>query len=116
MALPKKYRLKKKKDFEKIFKEGRFFGSSFLVLKASKNTLSFSRFGIVISRKTIKKAVLRNKIKRQISEAIRLKLREIKPGFDVVILPKTSITQKSFQEINQEIEGLLKKAGLFRSL
>ena len=40
--LPKENRLKKKKDFEKVFKEGQGFKEDFLFLKVVKNNLNLT--------------------------------------------------------------------------
>ncbi|GAI32984.1 unnamed protein product, partial [marine sediment metagenome] len=61
--LNKRNRLKKKKDFDKVFKQGQGFKQDFLYLKIRKNNLKSSRFGFVVSKKFSKKAVIRNKIK-----------------------------------------------------
>lgn len=110
--LPKQYRLKKKKDFELVFKKGKTFNDKFLFLKLRKNNLEFNRFGFTIGLKISKKAVVRNKIKRLLREAIREKLNDIKSGFDVVIRVRTEIINKDYEEVKKELESLLEKAGL----
>lgn len=113
MVLPKKYRLTKKKDFEKVFKCGYFFSEKFLSVKVAKNGLSLSRFGFIVSLKVSKKAVTRNKIKRQLREVIKLHLKDAKMGFDIVVMAKPEITGKKYQEIEQALLGTLGKTGLF---
>jgi len=112
--LPKQYRLKKKKDFKLVFEKGKTFNNKFLFLKGAKNALKNSRFAFIVSLKISKKAVVRNRIKRLLREAIREKLDDIKSGFDVVIIAKPEIVNKNYREINKEIEGLLKKAELIQ--
>ncbi len=74
--LGKENRLRRKKDFEEIFKKGRSFKESFLVLKILKNNLKVSRFGFVVSQKVSKKAVVRNKIKRRLREIVGLNIKK----------------------------------------
>ena len=50
-----------------------------------------SRFGFIISTRISKKAVVRNKIKRTISDYIRININMIKNGLDVVFLIKPAI-------------------------
>ena len=64
MALPKKNRLKKKKDFEEVFKKGKAVRGNFLFVRYLKNSLQFPRFAFVVSSKVSKKAVARNRIRR----------------------------------------------------
>ena len=61
--LSQQNQLKKKKDFEKVFKKGKGFKEDFLVLIFKKNNLNQSRFGFIVSKNFSKKANLRNKIK-----------------------------------------------------
>ena len=112
--LSKKYRLQKDKDFDLVFKKGKNLGSEFLFLKLRKNGLEISRFGFILSKKISKNATVRNKIKRRLREIIRKKLNDIKPGLDVVIGTKTVIVNKDYQEIKEALEGLLRKAGLYK--
>jgi ribonuclease P protein component len=113
--LPSNNRLKKDKDFELVFKRGEAFNGKFLFLKIRKrNNLEVSRFGLVVGTKISKKATIRNKIKRRLRNVIRKRLGDIKPGFDVIIGAKTGMVDKSYQEIKEELEGLLEKTGVLK--
>ena len=112
LMLPRDNKLKKKKDFENVFKRGKGFKQGFLYLKIVKNKLKTSRFAVVVGKNFSKKAVERNKIKRQIREIIQANLPEIKPAIDgvIVVLPKT---KTNFPELKKTIDKLFKKAKLF---
>lgn len=112
--LPRINRLQKKRDFERVFKEGKGFREDFLFLKLVKNNLKFSRFGFVVSGKVSKKAVLRNKIKRKLREAVRIKLVKIKKGFDGLLVVLTEKEIKKFPEIERIIDRLFKKAKIMK--
>lgn len=113
--LAKQHRLKKDKDFELVFKRGKAFNGKFLFLKIIKrNNLEVSRFGLVVGTKISKKATIRNKIKRRLRDIVRKRLGDIKSGFDVIIGAKTRVVDKSYQEIKEELEGLLEKAGVLK--
>ncbi len=112
--LSKANRLTKEADFKLLAKKGRPFYSSLFTIKLLKSKDTDSRFGVVISSKVSKKAVVRNKIKRRITEVIRLSMPKIKSGFDVMILVKSIVAEKSYQEIKEDIEKLFKKAQLLK--
>ena len=114
MALSKKYRLKKRKDFEEVFKKGIYCSGSCISIKLKRNNLNISRFGIVVGSRISKKAVIRNKIKRRISEAIRLNLPQLKKGFDVIVLTKPEVVDKKYQEIENILVSLFKKAKIYK--
>ncbi|MEK7503439.1 MAG: ribonuclease P protein component [Patescibacteria group bacterium] len=84
--LPGTNRLKKKKDFERVFKQGRGLKESFLSLKLVKNGLGETRFGFVVGQKVSRKAVVRNKVKRRLRDIVRSQLGGIKKGLDVAIV------------------------------
>lgn len=118
--LPKLHRLTKARDFNNIHQKGKFVGLSFgrqgekfLAIKFLKNNLSVSRFGILVGEKVSKKATERNKVKRRIREVLRLKLKQIKPGFDVIVFTKKEIVAKTYQEIDEAVDRIFRKAGLF---
>lgn len=110
--LPRAHRLTKETDFKLLAQEGQSFYSPLFTIKILKAKDADSRFGVVISAKVSKKAVVRNKIKRRITEIIRLALPKIKSGFDVMILVKTVVAEKNYQEIKEDIEKLFKKANI----
>lgn len=110
--LPKENRLKKKKDFEQVFKEGKGFEEDFLFLKIRKSKSKETRFGFVVSQKVSKKAVVRNKIKRRLREIIREEIPLIQKGTNGVFVIKKNIVKKDFQEVRDVIIRLLKKSGI----
>ncbi len=110
--LPKNNRLKNKKDFDRVFKEGSGFKNNFLALKAVKNNINASRFGFVVSQKVSKKAVVRNKIKRRLREIVKKKLDTVKKGIDVVLIVFPSLNDKDFSETQKIANDILKKSGI----
>lgn len=108
--LPKLNRLKKRKDFEGVFKQKKGYKENFLYLKAVKNNLKSSRFGFIVGKNFSNKAVIRNKTKRQLREAIRTNLPNIKSGFDIIIIVLPGFSENNFQEIEKIVKNLLHKA------
>lgn len=110
--LPKKNRLKKKKDFEKVLKKGKGFKEDFLILKVKKNRLKELRFGFIVSQKVSKKAVVRNKIKRRFREVVKERIKRINKKVDIILIALPGAKAKDFQETKITIEKLFKKAGI----
>lgn len=100
--LSKQYRLTKNKDFQRVFKEGKYISlpEKFLYVKILKNSFPFSRFGFVVSNKVSNKANKRNKIKRLLREAVKSKLSTVKSGFDIIIVAKKGIEGKSLKYLS----------------
>src|SRR3989338_575122 len=108
--LPSKNRLSKTSDFKELALKGRPFYSSFLTLKILKESGLTSRFGVVVSARVSKKATVRNKIKRRITEIVRLNLNNLSAGFKIMIFLKPAAASKNYREIKEEIGKLLKQA------
>lgn len=111
--LPKTNRLKKKKDFEKVFKKSQGFKENFLVLKIAKNNLKLSRFGFIVSTKFSKKATIRNKIKRRLSEIVKTKLSKIKKSRDGIIIVVPGLKIDNYWELEEIVNKLFEKAKLY---
>lgn len=113
MALASKYNLKGKKNFNEILTKGKMSQSdSFGIASLPNNNPEHSCFGFVISTKISKHAVLRNRIKRALSESVRFVMAEIKPGYNIVFLAKSLSLKKSTPELMAEVRPALEKAKL----
>lgn len=122
--LLKENRLKTFSDFSILFKDGRFCFGNIIDLKnwkidkkkyEKKNLKDTDlKIAFVVSKKNIKSAVKRNKIKRQMREAVRLLIKEkkIRPGYFLFFIAKKEILNKTFIEIEKEIIFLLEKINI----
>ena len=113
--LAKENRLKKKNDFARVMASGGMAGGPWLVLRFVKNQLEVSRAGFVCSKKTAKRAVDRNRIKRQLRESMRRVWLEMATGYDLVLIVRTPLMGQPFDEIQAVLEKLLKKARLLKN-
>jgi len=107
--LPEINRLKSKDDFKKIFKYGRISENELMKIKFLKNLSEYSRFGFIVDNKFAKKATVRNLIKRRLRAAVYFLLKNIKPGVDIVIWPKTAFKKVGYQVILSKLKNLLIK-------
>ncbi|NJN48764.1 MAG: ribonuclease P protein component [Alkalinema sp. RL_2_19] len=120
MALPQQNRLKRREDFDWVYRSGIRRRATHLhvvavhVSRAGDGNQYESRFGISISKKVSKLAVVRNRLKRQIKAALRLLLPQIKPGWSVVIIVRSSILGCDYWQILRELEQLLLKSEVIR--
>ncbi|MDB9465408.1 ribonuclease P protein component [Dolichospermum circinale CS-1225] len=113
MALPKAYRLKSRQDFQAVFREGIRRHSSHFTLRALKPSWDTAppatKIGIAISTKVSKRAVVRNKIKRQITAALYQLLPKLVPGWRLVLIvkPITAESEPQTHKFLRELEELL---------
>jgi len=105
-------RIKKKKDFEAIFKNSKSLRTNFFILKIRENGLGINRFGFVVSQKVSKRAVVRNRVRRRLSDIMRSESENIKIGTDLVVIAFPGIDKKEFSEVKNFVESALTKTGL----
>ncbi|NJL20679.1 MAG: ribonuclease P protein component [Leptolyngbyaceae cyanobacterium SM1_3_5] len=112
--LPKIHRLRQRRDFTWVYQKGIRRSSLHLTLRGLKlrgdRSVSPTRFGISISQKVSKRAVDRNRIKRQIRAALRLLLPKIKSGWYLVIVVQPQAIECDYRQFLQELEQLLEDA------
>jgi len=136
VALPKANRLKSRKDFQAVFREGIRRHGSYLTLRALKPLslinpsldaaaetkqatdsihLASTKIGISISTKVSKRAVVRNRIKRQITAALYDLLPKLSPGWRLVVVVKPTAAESKCvsPQFLQELEQLLAQAEVF---
>jgi len=112
--LKKSNRITKDKEFDRAFKIGQSFYTKLFGIKAASNGLEINRLGVLISTKVSKKAVIRNKVKRQVREIIQKELPNLKNGKDLVIIVFSQILGKKFEEIKEAFILALKKLKLYK--
>ena len=76
-----------------------------------------SRFSVVVSKKVIKSAVARNRIRRRVYEYVRVNLPRIEETHDVVIICTSGeLRSVAYEIIQQQLDDLFTKAELYRKL
>ncbi len=84
LTLSKNQRLVKNSEFRAVLAQRKRCNDHLLVVHMAANGMPFSRIGVSIGRAQ-GNAVLRNRIKRLVREAFRLKQRELPCGFDILV-------------------------------
>jgi len=107
--LAKKYRLTKQKDFQVVFRGGKKIFSRFFGVRYQKNDLDNPRFAVVASVKVSKKAVVRNRLKRQTREIIKEQLKDITASSDIIVNILSRSIDVDYIELEKDLAGVLKK-------
>ncbi|MDJ0622777.1 MAG: ribonuclease P protein component [Desulfocapsaceae bacterium] len=101
-GLPKTCLLRKNKEFEQVYKQGkRIHGDGFTLLYDN-NQRGYSRLGISIHRQ-VKGAVRRNRIKRIIRESFRLDRDKYPLSADIVVAVKPAFSIDSPRDITRAV-------------
>ena len=103
--------LKKNKDFQYVYRNGKSYANKILVMYIKKNDLGKNRLGISVSKK-VGNSVVRHHLTRLIRESYRLNKNNLKKGNDIVFLwnKNANFHKINFNIINTEIISLLNKA------
>ncbi|KKT41824.1 MAG: hypothetical protein UW30_C0004G0023 [Candidatus Giovannonibacteria bacterium GW2011_GWA2_44_13b] len=119
--LKKSLRLNRK-DLEGFFKKrARFVSGSIVSARFTENNLKYSRFAFVVSfenkQKRKGRAVLRNLLRRRMSEIAGSLIKSIKPGQDIVFFIKLK-NQKApaYADLKKDILYVLSKSHISRSI
>lgn len=112
--LKKENRLKNKYAFNATYKIKNFHHCGGVTLNAGKLSESESpvKIGFVVSKKTHKRAVKRNRLKRLMRESVRLYLKEhndLNKYISLIFTGHTAALGKNFDEIDKIIKTLIKE-------
>ena len=106
--LPKKFRLTKQTDFKNIFKKGSKSFGKFFSIRYLANNLDNCRFAVVVSNKVSKKAVVRNRLRRQIRSILNDNLSKFSQKNDIIINILTSSVDSNYKTLEKELLNILK--------
>lgn len=81
-------------------------------IKMAKNGLEHSRFAVVVGVKVNKNAVDRNRVRRQYQEILQTMMKEMKPGFDVLLLTAKPALTLDYQEKEKKLRSTMYRAKL----
>ena len=113
MGLPKPLRLKHWQDFQATYQQGKRYRGTHLLLRVLRETpLGSSRFGIAVSQKVSKKAVVRNRIKRQLRAVLLSQRPHLASCLNVIIVVLPSAVLCKYEHFLRELEQLFKQAGI----
>lgn len=101
--LNKKNRISNRNVIEQLFRNGKLYKNHFFVFKYEKAIGSPSQFAVSVSKKISKKAVIRNRLRRQVNDILRLNLNSLKQDFKALIIARPASQNATFQEISKSI-------------
>lgn len=101
------------KEFRRVYGRGKSYVHPALVVYVLRNGAGFCRVGITVSKK-VGCAVVRNRARRVIQEALRQTYPAIHGGWDIVCVARGRTPGKKSTEITAVLTALLQKAGLLR--
>ncbi len=92
-------------QFSPVFSQPRYRVSSSTLLVLARLSQQPARLGLVVAKKNVRLAVKRNRIKRLIREAFRVRQTEF-DTIDMVVLVRSGLDSLSKQEISHQVHQL----------
>jgi ribonuclease P protein component len=110
----KDHRLTKMREFQGVFAKGRGFREDGLFLKVKSELQGDSKFGVVVSKKVAKQAVVRNRIRRLVKEALRKEIVHIEKEVHAAVIVLPDFKDQGMTAVQKTVRSLFKKASLFQ--
>ena len=108
-GFPKSSRILRSKDFRRIYDHGaKFSGPLFSAFCLRNNGEGGVKVGFTCPR-ALGGAVVRNRIKRRVREAVRARLQKPGAGWEIVINPRLRAMTAPFSQIEHEVEKLFQR-------
>lgn len=116
LPLQEIHRLKKRKDFRRVFRKGQSFANrQFVIYIYPRPKEGPFRIGISVNRK-IGNAVTRNRLKRRIKEITRHWAPYLKPQIDFVIIARKPSATMNYSQIQSSLRHLFNKSKIFHHI
>jgi ribonuclease P protein component len=104
-GFPRSARLLKASQFRQVFQRARRVSDQNFTILARANGDQASRLGLAISKKQVRRAVDRNRLKRLVREGFRHHKVALH-GLDIVVMARSHALTHSNRELNEALERL----------
>ncbi|MEE9424931.1 MAG: ribonuclease P protein component [Methylococcales bacterium] len=101
-------RLRTAADYDAVFSKPLRSRDRFFLLLTHENIQTHTRLGLIVSKKRIRKAVSRNRVKRIIRDSFRLHQHQL-PAVDVILLAYQPADTANSQELRLSLDKHWKK-------
>lgn len=109
--LSKKYRFHSRGGVRFVYQKGKTIRRPRMSLVFLKNERHFTRFAVVVSKRVVKSAVKRNRIRRRVYEALRVNFDLIPKEYDYIfVVFSKDILILPFSELEKELGELVEEA------
>ena len=107
--------LKKNKDFQTVYRQGKSYANKYLVLDIMENQTEKNRIGISVSKK-VGNSVVRHHLTRLIRESYRLQEECFQRGYDLVVIARQSAKDVTYKEMESALIHLGKLHKIYKTV
>jgi ribonuclease P protein component len=112
----RRFRLTRSEDFKRVRRSGKSYAHPLVVLivqaherRSTPGDQPRVRVGVAAGR-TVGTAVVRNRAKRLLREAMRPLIPQITPGLDLILIARPGLVSASLEDTRQALLALLQRA------
>ena len=109
--MERRFRLRRTEDFTRLRQEGVTTQNRYVLMSRMPNGLAHNRYGLVTSGR-VGGAVVRNRIRRLLREAIRALNPQLRSGFDVVLVVRQPLVQQPYDSVCRIVTEMFRQANL----
>ncbi len=99
--------LKKNRDFQNVYQNGKSYANKYLVMYVLKNNLGTNRIGISVSKK-VGNSVVRHRLTRLVREIYRLHEEMFNSGLDIVVVARVNAKSILYTDMESALLHLAK--------
>jgi ribonuclease P protein component len=110
--LARQFRLRKPREIDRVYAKGNYGGAKTLHVKTLATKLPDSRAAIVVGKKVSKQAVVRNRIRRRVSELMARQIGQLAASYDIVVYVRADLAEVPVAAIAADLTAALTKAGV----
>jgi ribonuclease P protein component len=108
---PRLVMLSRPQDFAALQERGTIRSHPLLATRILRTDVGPTRFGLATGR-ALGSAVIRNKVRRRLREALRSMGPSLRPGWDVLVIARPAIVEADLRTITQTLRRLLARGGV----
>ena len=106
--------MKRHKEFRFTYRTGRQVGGGSFVLVTARNRKDKVQVGFSVSKK-IGNSVMRNRAKRRLKACFSPLLPNVKPGYNLIFIARTSALTAPFVSMQKSMVSALMRAGVYEA-
>ncbi len=103
--------LSRPQDFAALQERGTIRSHPLLAARVARTDLGITRFGLATGR-ALGSAVVRNRVRRRLREAIRSMHPLLRPGWDILVIARPAIVDANHRAIGSALRRLLARGGV----
>ena len=111
--MSKKAIIKRSSEIRAILQTGKYVNNPFFKIAYLPGSSKQSRWAVLIGKR-YGKAVERNRIKRRLREILRNIAPQLQSTFDLLMIPRRTVEEISFQLLREKVHYSFKKEGLLK--